>query len=254
MSAEKQRMKYKQVEKRSVVRDVMEQIKALIASGELKPGDKIPTEAELAAMFGIGRSSVREAVKVFQHLGVLESSPRTGTFVCETSNISTEALTWSFLLGRNEIFELITLREVIEQRCIEQLVEKVRAEPERAAETLKVLREELAKMRGALASGALGDQTDADYDFHGAIICSMGNQVFSSVYQTLGAFMREEIRKTNLDEPARTAAVQEHEALLEAITAAETSRALAAYREHLRSTREQLAHSLGELHEPKLED
>ena len=99
-------------------------------------------------------------------------------------------------------------------------------------------------MRDALASGALEQQTEADYDFHGAIIRSMGNEVFSSVYRTLGAFMREEIHKTNLDGVARAAAVQEHEALLQAILSGKISLALAAYREHLRSTRQQLARSL----------
>jgi len=237
-------MRYKQVEKRSVVRDVMEQIKSLVASGELKPGDKIPTELELAEMFGIGRSSVREAVKVFQHLGILATSPRTGTFVCDYSSVSTEALTWALLLGRNEIFELVSLREVIEQRCIEELAQKVRDAPEAARETLQALQGELEKMRRALAAGSLEDQTTADYDFHGAIIRSTGNQVFISVYQTLGAFMREEIQKTNVDDAARIGGVQEHHALLAAIQAGDAPRAVAAFREHLRNTREQLTRSL----------
>ena len=237
-------MLYKQVEKRSVVQDVMEQIKDLIASGELKPGDKMPTETELAEMFGIGRSSVREAVKVFQHLGILESSPRTGTFVCDYSNISTEALTWSFLLGKNEIFELVTLREVIEQRCIEDLVDKVHHAPKDVEDTLKDLDGQLEKMRRALTANLIEDQIVADYEFHRAIIRSSGNEVFIGVYQTLGAFIREEIEKTNADEATRNSAVLEHEGLLQAIKAGDTARALTVYREHLRNTRKQLAQSL----------
>lgn len=237
-------MRYKHVEKRSVVRDVMEQLKALVASGELKPGDKIPTEMELAEMFGIGRSSVREAVKVFQHLGILESSPRTGTFVCDYSNVSTEALTWAFLLGRSEIFELVSLREVIEQRCLEELAGRVRDTPAAVQETLHTLQGELDKMRRALAAGSIDEQSAADYDFHGEIIRSVGNQVFISIYQTLDAFMREEIHKTSLSEEARTAAVNEHQKLLEAIRAGDSPRALAAYREHLNNTRQQLESSL----------
>lgn len=237
-------MRYKQVEKRSVVRDVMEQLKALVASGELKPGDKIPTETELAEMFGIGRSSVREAVKVFQHLGILASAPRKGTFVCDYSNVSTEALTWAFLLGRSEIFELVTLREVIEQRCLEELTGRVRDTPVAVQETLQALQAELEKMRRALAAGSIDEQSAADYDFHGIIIGSVGNQVFIGIYQTLGAFMREEIRKTSLSEAGRIAAVSEHQRLLEAIRTGDTERALDAYREHLSSTRQQLEDSL----------
>lgn len=237
-------MRYKHVEKRSVVQDVMEQIKGLIASGELKPGDKMPTETELAEMFGIGRSSVREAVKVFQHLGILESSPRTGTFVCDYANISTEALTWSLLLGKNEIFELVTLREVIEQRCIEDLLEKVRTAPKDVEDTLKDLDGQLEKMRRALPAGLIEDQVEADYQFHRAIIRSSGNEVFIGVFQTLEAFIREEIEKTSADEATRNSALLEHEDLLKAIRSGDTSRALTEYRRHLRNTRRQLAQSL----------
>ncbi|MDR2740720.1 MAG: GntR family transcriptional regulator [Treponema sp.] len=62
-----------QIRQKTVVAQVMAQIKLLLTSGQYKPGDKIPTEQELSERFGIGRSSIREAIKIFQHLGVLES-------------------------------------------------------------------------------------------------------------------------------------------------------------------------------------
>jgi DNA-binding FadR family transcriptional regulator len=164
--------------------------------------------------------------------------------VCDYSNISTEALTWSFLLGKNEIFELVTLREVIEQRCIEDMVDKVRHAPKDAEDTLKELDGQLEKMRRALTANLIEDQIVADYEFHRAIIRSSGNEVFIGVYQTLGAFIREEIEKTNADETTRNSAVLEHEGLLQAIKAGDTARSLAVYREHLRNTRQQLAQSL----------
>ena len=86
-------MPLKKVKQKTVVDQVMDQIKELIASGEYKPGDKIPTEMELAKDFGLGRSSIREAIKIFNYLGVLESRAAIGTIVRERSQISTEALT-----------------------------------------------------------------------------------------------------------------------------------------------------------------
>ena len=50
---------------------------------ELRPGDKIPTEAELAESMGVGRNSIREAIKILVYLGVLEIRRAEGTFVCE---------------------------------------------------------------------------------------------------------------------------------------------------------------------------
>lgn len=86
---------------------VMEQIRSLIASGAYKPGDRVPTEKELAERFGIGRSSVREAIKILNYLGVLESRAALGTFVRERSDISAEALSWSLLLGDDDVDDLI---------------------------------------------------------------------------------------------------------------------------------------------------
>ena len=64
----------KKVKQKTVVEQVMDQIKNLIASGQLKPHDRIPTETELAQMFGVWCSTVPLAIKTFQHLGILEVS------------------------------------------------------------------------------------------------------------------------------------------------------------------------------------
>ena len=79
------------IRQKTVVEQVMEQIKELIASGKYKPGDKLPTEHELAEKFGIGRSSIREAIKIFNYLGVLKSKAAKGTFLSDRGNISAEA-------------------------------------------------------------------------------------------------------------------------------------------------------------------
>jgi DNA-binding FadR family transcriptional regulator len=77
---------------KTVVVQAMEKIRLLLTSGQYKPGDKIPTEHELIERFGIGRSSIREALKIFQHLGILKSQVSKGTFLCDKSRLSTEAI------------------------------------------------------------------------------------------------------------------------------------------------------------------
>jgi DNA-binding FadR family transcriptional regulator len=103
------------VQQQTVVTQVMERIKALIAGGTYKPNDRIPTENELVEMFGVGRSSVREAVKTFQYLGVLESRVPKGTFVCDGARITQEALTWAILLNQNSLVEVLHLRKLLER-------------------------------------------------------------------------------------------------------------------------------------------
>jgi len=118
------------IKPKTVVEQVMEKIKELIASGQFGVSDQIPTEAELAQMFGIGRSSIREAIKVFNYLGILESRKAKGTFVCDRTNISTEAITWSLLLGKNDIYEIIEMRESIELWCLTVLTERYKNDPQ----------------------------------------------------------------------------------------------------------------------------
>jgi DNA-binding FadR family transcriptional regulator len=92
----------------------MNRLKDEIASGQYRPGDKLPTEQELAKRFGVGRSSIREAIKVFHHLGVVESRAAKGTFLRDRANISSEAITWALILGEDDLRDVVELREAIE--------------------------------------------------------------------------------------------------------------------------------------------
>jgi GntR family transcriptional repressor for pyruvate dehydrogenase complex len=232
------------VKQKTVVEQVMDQIKNLIASGQLKPHDRIPTETELAQMFGVGRSTVREAIKIFQYLGILEVSPRTGTVVCDYTNVSTEALTWSILLRKNDIYELVALRDVIEQRALETLTALYTAAPQKAEGIIASLEQQISRMQDAVAAFAIEDIVAADYEFHRLIIAACGNTLFSNIYDTLRSFMHEEIRKTNLLDSARAALVDEHRALIAGIRSGGSRMALAAFEAHITGVREQLQQSL----------
>ncbi len=236
-------MEIKKIKKKLVVQEVMEQIKNLIATKQFKPHDKIPTETELAELFGTGRTTIREAVKVFQHLGILEPQPRKGTFVCDSTNVSTEALTWSILLGQHENFELIDLRYIIEKRSLERLLQRG-ADDGAFQETVRTLKSHVEKMKAAKANSSLKDLVQADYQFHGAIIRASGNDVYINIYQTLKSFMHEEIEKTSLDEAASSAAIREHQAIAEAIESRDEKRTYDALHEHIQSTIQQLRNSL----------
>ena len=66
-----------------MVQIVIDRISGAIIDGELRPGDKIPTEPELSAMFNVGRNTVREAIRILVAYGVLEIRRAEGTFVCD---------------------------------------------------------------------------------------------------------------------------------------------------------------------------
>lgn len=70
---------FKKIKNKSVVKTVVDSITKAIINGELRPGDKIPTEMELADSFGVGRNSIREAIKILVYYGILEIRRAEGT-------------------------------------------------------------------------------------------------------------------------------------------------------------------------------
>lgn len=102
----------KNLKKESVVQSVINCLTDAMRSKELKPGDRIPPEPELAASMGVARSSVREAIKILSYLGVLESKRAEGTFVCSGFQESMiDPMIYGIILNQDSSENLMELRE-----------------------------------------------------------------------------------------------------------------------------------------------
>ena len=220
----------------TVVSQVMARMKKLIASGRYHPGDKLPTEQELAQSFGVGRSSIREAMKVFQHLGVLESKAAKGTFLRDRANISLEAITWALLLGDDDMKDVLELREAIESICFRKLAVSVSEDTAAGGETLGLLREQIVAMRTAARQGDAESLASADYRFHEIIIAAGGNRLFSAVYRTLQAFMRQEIAKSYESMESLEEAADDHEDILRVLEEKPDDAAILRHSNHFQRT------------------
>ncbi|MFA6505221.1 MAG: FCD domain-containing protein, partial [Treponemataceae bacterium] len=217
---------------KTVVEQVMDRLKVLITSGTYKVGDKIPTEQELAERFGIGRSSIREAIKIFQHLGILESRVPKGTFLQPRSRISTEAITWALLLGDDDMWEIIELREIIEQRSFAHLMERRDTDTVGFQRTVDSLQNEVDKMGKAVHDQNLDALVQADLDFHSAIIRAGGNKLFTDILLTLNSFMREEIRKTFKEMDDLIDVSRDHQQILDRIKSDDIAKATERHNAH----------------------
>ena len=184
------------IQQKTVVAQAMEKIRELITSGLYKPGDKIPTEQELAEHFGIGRSSIREAIKIFQHLGILESRVPRGTFLCDRSQISTEAISWSILLGSDDMWEILELRQIIEEAAFLTIMTRYIRNKKSFIPFLKSLEAEVAKMKIAAEAKSTEKVIQADYNFHNLIVKEAKNHLFLAIFKTLHSFLQEEISKS----------------------------------------------------------
>ena len=235
-------VRIRKISKKTVVEQVMDQVKELIVTGQFRVNDMIPPEVELAKMFGIGRSTIREAIKLFNYLGILKSEPGKGTRVCEQTSISTEVLTWSILLGRIDLFEMVELRTIMEERGLRSFADEAGRQPARAADTIRLLDREIRAMERAIDAPSLEEMIQADYRFHGIVIGASGIALFDSIYRTLRAFMHEEMKKSmraNMQD-----VVQEHRRYLEALQSGDRDRMLAVFTEHIEDVKSDLRRSL----------
>lgn len=229
-------MDKKIIKQKTVVAQVMEELKELIARGRFKPHDKIPPENELAEMFGVSRPTIREAIKIFNYLGVLESFTGKGTYVSTRENISTEALTWSILLGDIELTELIEIRVIIEERSLKKITKGYAADRTSVVDIIDQLDAQVEAMRESSRDFNPGKLTQADYDFHAAIIEGGRNSLFIAIYETLRSFMHEEISRTHQVHEHTEGLITQHDGILQAIKTGDPKEALKAFQVHMSST------------------
>ena len=139
---------FKKIKNKSVVQTVVDSITKAIIAGDLKPGDKIPTEMELAESFGVGRNSIREAIKILVYYGVLEIRRAEGTFVCDGFNkIMIDPMVYGVILHQSQDYvNLMELREMMEVGVMRLAIVKYSEEDlNKLGEKLQVLKEEIEK-------------------------------------------------------------------------------------------------------------
>ena len=150
---------------------------------ELKPGDKIPPEPNLAASMGVARSSVREAIKILTYLGVLESKRSEGTFVCDGFKESMiDPMIYGIILNQDSSENLMELREMTETGIMRLAIMKYDEEEGRELERL------LGQMRAVLDGGedTVERFFQVDNEFHD-MISRMGKNPLAEAGISTGA-------------------------------------------------------------------
>lgn len=188
-------------------------------------------------MFGVGRSSIREAIKVFQHLGVVESKAAKGTFVQDRANISLEAITWALLLGNDDIGDIYELREAIESIALRRLAKKLDKGEPHARDIVNRLKDVVHDMAMAAQADNLDALTEADYAFHQTIIEAGGNRLFLDVYHTLQAFMKNAIIYAYDNMPSLDRVAADHGEIISILETQPVQVAVARHWAHVRRSR-----------------
>ena len=170
------------IKRQQLVEQVIEHLSEAISSGAYNIGARLPAEPLLMEELGVGRSTLREAVRVLAHSGVLEVRQGNGTYVRAIS-ASDEPLAQQLRRAR--------LREVQEvRRSLEIEVVRLAARRRQDADIARI-GECLNSRKEAAGRGDLAAALDADMAFHCAIAESGGNAVFTDLYRTFALTLRE---------------------------------------------------------------
>jgi DNA-binding FadR family transcriptional regulator len=170
--------------RRGLVEQVAQALQDRISLREWVAGQKLPTETELMALFGVGRSTVREAVRVLVHAGVLSVRQGDGTYV---RPVEPQAETLDRRLRRAAILEVYEVRKALE-------LEAARLAAERRDETdLAALADALRHRAAARKTGDTERFLDADIAFHEAIAVAGKNAVLTDIYRAFSGALRDAI-------------------------------------------------------------
>lgn len=217
------------VTRTSVVDQVSDALRARLAAAEdgWRHGDRIPPEAVLSAQFGVGRSSIREAVRALANEGWLEARQGSGTFVRRGPQ-SRRALPDQ--LKRARIIEVFEARHGLE-------VEAARlAAMRRTDEDLAQIDRCLARRRDNERRGRKQAFIAADIDFHLAVVAAAHNQVIAELFDSLAEALRDSLRVLSAHDVLSEEASAAHADLARAIRAGDPQRAVAAAREQFSTT------------------
>ena len=170
----------------SVVNKIVDNITNAIINGELNPGDKIPTEAELSESMGAGRNSVREAIKVLEAYGVVHIKRAEGTFVSqEYDSRMIYPVLYGIILQKDSTSQIVELRKVIDVGLLQLAVDKLRSKSleQTQMEAIEKAMEELEKLeyQAHMDKPQARSLYEADVQFHMAIVGITENVMLQSI-------------------------------------------------------------------------
>ena len=220
---------FKPIKTKKIYEEVVEQLKMMLTAGELKPGDKLPSERDMAESLGVSRASVREALTTLEAIGILEIKPGEGTFVKHTADAETFApLTLVLTVERNSGAQLMEVRRVLETEIAALAAERA------TNDNLNKIEASLDQMKGALNTH---DAVETDLRFHFAIAEATQNTILVRLINTIADLMHHTFKGKRetmyAHSPSSQRIIHEHEAIYQAIKKGAPEEARAKMLEHI---------------------
>lgn len=220
------------IEIENPVDKIIKQIRTLIISGHLKPGDRLPSERRLCEKLGIGRTYVRDAIKKLEFFGLLRTNPQSGTIVTGTDISVMEGLLSNVIkLSENDFFHLVETRVLMETYvCRQAAMRRTQADLEKLEEAYENYKERVSLDLPGV---------DEDFNFHLKIAECSKNTVIKSLMLIIIPDILKIYRQLNVCGDGRFyKSLKEHRNILDCIIRQDSNGAEEAMRVHLHDVAE----------------
>ncbi|UTR11927.1 FadR family transcriptional regulator [Evansella sp. LMS18] len=219
----------KPIKKRRLFEEVILAIEDYIAENNIKPGEKLPSENELAAIFKVSKTAIREALSVLQANNITETRSGSGTYLRDIQGDTIGERVTRNLMDKDKLREILEFRRGIEIEAV--ALAAVRA-TEKQLDAVKKAHLALIEANEAKTIGV-----KEDYEFHYSIILAAQNSIYTEVFEKVSNQFEEGLRISKM-QSARNPELfimgnQEHEQILEALYDRNPEKASAVMRRHL---------------------
>lgn len=212
-----------------VYEQVIEQIKSMIISGKLRKGDKLPSERELVEQLKVSRTSIREALRALEIVGLIQCKQGEGNFIRDNfENSLFEPLSLVFILEKSNKKDIIEVRRIIEEEAAALAAQRITKEQ---IEDLENIIEEIKKIKDEKIL------VNLDKNFHYAIAQACGNFILLNIINSCSSLIDSLIKDARYEIMSngenKKELIQQHEKICQALKNKNPGLASKLMREHL---------------------
>ncbi|MGM9532532.1 FadR/GntR family transcriptional regulator [Intestinibacter sp.] len=226
---------FNNISNKKVYEQVIEQIQNNIMEGIFKKGDKLPSERELSEKMGVSRTSIREALRVLETMGVIESRQGEGNFICSNVEKSLlQPLSMMFKLNNGSFSDIYELRSILEIECAR--LSAIRATDMDCRELFSIIEQMEQETFGENRYEVL---VELDKKFHNTLSNMSKNYLIESLFSTISNLFEKFIEDARYkiilfdSEQANKSLLIQHKKICESIIKKNQAMAVEAMREHM---------------------
>lgn len=183
-----QKIKFKELSSKTLVKTVIDEIILKIRNGDLVPEQKLPSERQLISQLKVSRTSIREALKSLELLNVLEIKPGKGTYVRPLSfNSIMNPANLTFNLKKEDLLELSEIRKILEAEGVKLAIANINEKE------IEYLKQKVNNMALFLKEKKFSEFTYEDFDFHKKIIECSKNKILICILNSILPLVRKSI-------------------------------------------------------------